>query len=715
MAAKEIRAGAAFVELLTKDVSLSKGLSMAQAKLKAFGAGISSVGKYIAGAGALITAPLIAAAKASADSGAAIYDMWKRTGIAVEGLSALGYAADQTSSSIDEVETAIKRMQKTISGVKDDAEGTAGSLDFLGLAAEDIKRIAPERQFAMIAERIRAIQDPTERAAAAQKVFGRSGTQLLPLIERYGELYDRAKKFGFIRSTQSATDAKALSMALYDASRASKSLWGALASAVIPILQQKMELITKLTIRVRDFVKENKELVGVIFKGATALTLMGTGLYFVGKGVGFAASGIGLLVKGIGLLNTGVTVALAGLKLAVTAIAFVASPIGIVSALLIAGGVAWAMYSESGQEAMNAVASVASGVFGDLSAGFNTLKNEAVESFSAIGYSLANGNIGEAAKVLWSLLRLEWTKGINYLSGIWADFKAGVVKVGYGAFIGVLAAWEIARNALATSFTKLSNFFGDIWDSAVLAFKDVWGGVTDWLADKFLKVQFAGDEAGYKQAKKLLDQQSDLDKKTRTEAANAARNQRDTDSQAKLDAESKRFTDAMAKLGEKFNDVADAADANAAAKKKENAASKEYTEALKAYKNAVQAVQMKKALDDLVAAIRNAAKSITPAMAGAALTPFGLGPIGSILGRALSKGVDVAKGIVSPTEKAQKAAESFSEIKSRGTFSVFAAAGMGGNSIEKQQLESQRRQEKLHEKTNDLLGRYAAAANGYGA
>jgi hypothetical protein len=47
-----IRAGAAYIELYTKDNRLTKGLNAASAKLKAFGAGITSVGTKLAGIGA---------------------------------------------------------------------------------------------------------------------------------------------------------------------------------------------------------------------------------------------------------------------------------------------------------------------------------------------------------------------------------------------------------------------------------------------------------------------------------------------------------------------------------------------------------------------------------------------------------------------------------------------------------------------------------------
>ena len=55
-----IRAGKAFVELFADDTKLVRGLRGAERKLKAFGAGVQSMGTKLFGLGAAIVAPLAA-------------------------------------------------------------------------------------------------------------------------------------------------------------------------------------------------------------------------------------------------------------------------------------------------------------------------------------------------------------------------------------------------------------------------------------------------------------------------------------------------------------------------------------------------------------------------------------------------------------------------------------------------------------------------------
>src|SRR3954463_4329137 len=113
MGSGDIRAGGAFVEIGGISKGLEAALNRAAGRLKAFGASVSSIGTKMAALGAIVTAPLIAAANAGARGGAAMYDMSRRTGISVESLSKFGFAAKMSGSSLDELEPAIKRMQKT--------------------------------------------------------------------------------------------------------------------------------------------------------------------------------------------------------------------------------------------------------------------------------------------------------------------------------------------------------------------------------------------------------------------------------------------------------------------------------------------------------------------------------------------------------------------------------------------------------------------------
>ena len=75
------------------------------------------------------------------------WQMSQRTGISVETLSELGYAAQLSGVDVETLETAIKRMQKTIIGAAEGSQAAVEALAELGLTVEDLRGLSPDQQF----------------------------------------------------------------------------------------------------------------------------------------------------------------------------------------------------------------------------------------------------------------------------------------------------------------------------------------------------------------------------------------------------------------------------------------------------------------------------------------------------------------------------------------------------------------------------------------
>jgi len=103
--ASGIRVGAAFNELSVNDSRLIKGLQAASRKLQSCGAGLRNIGTRMMAVGAGIVTPLLASAKRFASMGDQLDKMSARTGMSVESLSELGYAAQLSSTGLEDVET----------------------------------------------------------------------------------------------------------------------------------------------------------------------------------------------------------------------------------------------------------------------------------------------------------------------------------------------------------------------------------------------------------------------------------------------------------------------------------------------------------------------------------------------------------------------------------------------------------------------------------
>jgi hypothetical protein len=133
-----VKAGAAYVELTTKNAKFIKGLQSAQQQLHDFGKSMSLLGGKVVGLGVAGIAPLLAMAKGFSDVGDAVQKMSIRTGLSTEAVSELGFAAEQSGSDLPILEKGIIGMQKALDAARAGSGPAAEALARLGLTAEQL-------------------------------------------------------------------------------------------------------------------------------------------------------------------------------------------------------------------------------------------------------------------------------------------------------------------------------------------------------------------------------------------------------------------------------------------------------------------------------------------------------------------------------------------------------------------------------------------------
>lgn len=475
-----IRAGAAYIELYAKDNRLVKGLNAASAKLKAFGAGITSIGTKLAGLGAGLVTPFIGAAKVFADMGSDLVDMSQRTGVSVEALSELGFAAEQSGADLDTLEGSLKKMQKFLVTAAEGSQQANDALGQLGLSMADLSRLAPEEQFSLIADRLSQIENPALRTAAAMQIFGKSGTRLLPLMQGgakgIDELRQQARDLGLTMSTEDAQAAEAFGDKLDALWKVLKRTAFTVGSAVAPALTQIAEVIMRTAKTTSDWIAQNKGLVATIFKVGAAILVGGAALVVLGASI----SGLGVAFGGIATL---ITTAGAVIGTLGTILASLLSPIG-----LVIGGLG----------ALAAYIIYATGAGGDalswLGDQFGALKDTALAAWKGIGDALAAGDLALAAKIVWLTLKMEWQRGINFLEAKWLDFKGffvgvwqsavfGIASLMTDAWAGIQVAWLETITVLSNAWTGFIGFLQKGWNHFAGFFQKVWARIKGLFSD----------------------------------------------------------------------------------------------------------------------------------------------------------------------------------------------------------------------------------------
>jgi hypothetical protein len=141
-----------------------------------------------------VPAALYGAAKATIDYGGNLIDTAARTGIAVEAQQELAFAGSLVGVSFGQIDGANRVMQRGL-------VETPEVFDRIGLSASTLREMEAPEQFEAIANQLAGIKDPAERSAAAIALFGKSGQQLLPLLnEDLGETMERAQELGLVMS-----------------------------------------------------------------------------------------------------------------------------------------------------------------------------------------------------------------------------------------------------------------------------------------------------------------------------------------------------------------------------------------------------------------------------------------------------------------------------------------------------------------------------------
>lgn len=287
MSAGAVKAGGVFVEIGADPTKFFSALKGVNKSIASMGKAMQMSGAKMAGIGAGVVAPIFASAKAFADVGSALNDMSKRTGVATDSLSVLKYAAEQTGTDMGGVETAIRKMQKAIFEAGNGSKEAADALAMVGLSAADLEGLSANQQMGRIADGLMAIQDPGERAAIAMKLFGKSGTAILPMLEGgsagMAAFADEAKRLGLVMDAETAAKADSLGDAIDALTSSMKMAFIQVGAAVAPMLTDMAKGMAVVAASVGNFITNNQALVVSAFKIGVALIAAGTAVSTLGS------------------------------------------------------------------------------------------------------------------------------------------------------------------------------------------------------------------------------------------------------------------------------------------------------------------------------------------------------------------------------------------------------------------------------------------------
>lgn len=175
--------------------NLGSSLSGMSDRLSGLGVTIPRAGLALAAFGAAATA-VTAKMLALEDRVENLGNAATQLGVSFGFVQVLENAAARSGTSIDAVAGGIARLQNSLLGVDEESKKAQAALGNIGLTVDELRQLAPEEQYLLLAERITAIEDPARRTATAIALFGKAGKDLLPFFGNIGKAAGDIERLG---------------------------------------------------------------------------------------------------------------------------------------------------------------------------------------------------------------------------------------------------------------------------------------------------------------------------------------------------------------------------------------------------------------------------------------------------------------------------------------------------------------------------------------
>lgn len=247
-------------------------------------------------AGALAGNFLFQQARGALEWASGLGETAQQIGVTVEQLQILRLAAQQNGASVEGMERAVAILNRTLGQAKARVPAAVQAFRAIGISREQLESFRSAGDiFPLVAERISRFGSASEQAAAAQRLFGRGASELLPILAQGRAGYDAATQAairnGLVTEDQARTADEAADQLSALGSALRVDLVNALGDALPGLVSLGRMLSWVLGIAIR--------LVGWIFSLVGALARLASQTFVMGALNGFTSSRVGF-APGIG-------------------------------------------------------------------------------------------------------------------------------------------------------------------------------------------------------------------------------------------------------------------------------------------------------------------------------------------------------------------------------------------------------------------------------
>ncbi len=234
--------------------------------------GIGTAAKWgtaIVGGAAAAAGGLVKFAQSSAATGDNVDKMSQKIGISRKAYQELDFICSQSGTNVDNLQMGMKSLTSAMDGAK---SGTAANIEQfkkLGVSVTnaDGSFRGQEEVLWDTLSALQGMEDQTEKSRLATELFGRSGTELMPLLNGASgsieEMKKKAHDLGLVLSDDTVDSSVKLTDTIDQMKRAASSIITKLGASLMPILQkvcsfiiQSMPTIQSVISQIEPFITE---------------------------------------------------------------------------------------------------------------------------------------------------------------------------------------------------------------------------------------------------------------------------------------------------------------------------------------------------------------------------------------------------------------------------------------------------------------------------
>ena len=195
----------------------------------------------------------------------------QRSLMSAEAYQEWAYVFGQNGIEATTLESAQKKLTKTMSIAADGGKKQNAAMKELGFSYEELNKMSPEERFNAVVASLQGVTDESDRARLAQEMFGGNATKMAPLLNQTAEgtaaLKDNIHDLGGVMSDEAVAAGAHLNDTIDNVKQAFGGLMSRIGVEFMPIIQALLDWVLAHMPQIQQVINKVFEVLGTVING----------------------------------------------------------------------------------------------------------------------------------------------------------------------------------------------------------------------------------------------------------------------------------------------------------------------------------------------------------------------------------------------------------------------------------------------------------------